>query len=88
MVTLELGVVVYVISATERLKQENFCEFHADQSYRLRPYLRKDQGRIIQAGSDCSGQDLNPCSMTSRPENLTRHDTRYTRDVSSPRVLR
>lgn len=69
MVTPELGVVAYVISAAERLKQENFCEFHADQSDRLRPYLRKGQGRIVQAGSDCSGQDLNPWSMTPRPEN-------------------
>lgn len=88
MVTPELGVVVYVISAAARLKQENFCEFHADQSYSLRPYLRKGQGRIVLAGSDCSGQDLNPCSMTSKPENSVKHDTRYTPDVSSPRVLR
>lgn len=88
MVTLEPGVVAYVISAAERLKQETFCEFHADQSYRLRHYLRKGQGRIVLAESDCSDQDLYPCSMTSKPENSIKHDTRYTPDVSSPRVLR
>ena len=47
MVIPKLSVVAHVIPADKGLKQEDFCEFQANQRYRVRLYLKKGQERIL-----------------------------------------